>query len=182
IHSHGHSQTLELASTITVTHKGHGPRLSKVNLFTLLSLWMELFPQEPPEDEDQCQQHDARLIFVCGVLQVRGTGLVVVRDNKVVGLHCSGPELHAGQAAIIRHGARLVDCQLYFSRRPCATCLKMIINGEERGRVGTESWAERDWQTDTKMWLDKRIDRTLCPSIYADTHETTHPAVQEQTL
>ncbi|XP_029928658.1 cytidine and dCMP deaminase domain-containing protein 1 [Myripristis murdjan] len=96
--------------------QGHGPRLSKVNLFTLLSLWMELFPQEPPEDEDQCQQH------------VRGTGLVVVRDNKVVGLHCSGPELHAGQAAIIRHGARLVDCQLYFSRRPCATCLKMIIN------------------------------------------------------
>lgn len=57
-------------------------------------------------------------------------GLVVVRDGKVVGLHCSGPELHAGQAAIIQHGAHLADCQLYFSRRPCATCLKMIINGE----------------------------------------------------
>lgn len=95
--------------------QGHGPRLSKVNLFTLLSLWMELFPQELPEDEDQCQH-------------VRGTGLVVVRDNKVMGLHCSGPELHAGQAAIIRHGARLANCQLYFSRRPCTTCLKMIIN------------------------------------------------------
>lgn len=60
-------------------------------------------------------------------------GLVVVRDNKVVGLHSSGPELHAGQAAIIQHGASLADCQLYFSRRPCATCLKMIINGEEGG-------------------------------------------------
>lgn len=60
-------------------------------------------------------------------------GLVVVRDSKVVGLHCSGPELHAGQAAIIQHGSCLNDCQLYFSRRPCATCLKMIINGEERG-------------------------------------------------
>ncbi|XP_028278707.1 cytidine and dCMP deaminase domain-containing protein 1 isoform X2 [Parambassis ranga] len=55
-------------------------------------------------------------------------GLVVVRDSKVVGLHCSGAELHAGQAAIIQHGAQLADCQLYFSRRPCATCFKMIIN------------------------------------------------------
>ncbi|XP_045913265.1 cytidine and dCMP deaminase domain-containing protein 1 [Micropterus dolomieu] len=94
--------------------QGHGFRLSKVNLFTLLSLWMELFPQEQPEEDDYSP--------------IRGMGLVVVRDSKVVGLHCSGPELHAGQAAIIQHGACLADCHLYFSRRPCATCLKMIIN------------------------------------------------------
>lgn len=94
--------------------QGHGPRLSEINLFTLLSLWMELFPQEQSEEDDHSQ--------------VRGMGLVVVRDSKVVGLHCSGPELHAGQAAIIQHGSCLNDCQLYFSRRPCATCLKMIIN------------------------------------------------------
>lgn len=58
-------------------------------------------------------------------------GLAVVRDGKVLGLHCSRPELHAGQAALIHHGAGLAGCQLYFSRRPCATCLKMIINGEQ---------------------------------------------------
>ncbi|XP_034407315.1 cytidine and dCMP deaminase domain-containing protein 1 isoform X2 [Cyclopterus lumpus] len=94
--------------------QGFGPRLSKVNLFTLLSLWMELFPQEQLEEDDHSE--------------IRRTGLVVARDSKVVGLHCSGPELHAGQAAIIQHGASLADCQLYFSRRPCASCLKMIIN------------------------------------------------------
>ncbi|KAI3366293.1 hypothetical protein L3Q82_009763, partial [Scortum barcoo] len=93
---------------------GHEPRLSKLNLFTLLSLWMELFPQQQPEEDNHTQ--------------IRGIGLAVVRDSKVVGLHCSGPELHAGQAAIIQHGASLADCHLYFSRRPCATCLKMIIN------------------------------------------------------
>lgn len=68
------------------------------------------------------------------VFQVRGTGLVVVRDGKVVGLHCSGPELHAGQAAIIQDGGALAGCHLYFSRRPCATCLKMIINGEKQAK------------------------------------------------
>ncbi|KAM3584958.1 uncharacterized protein V6R79_003707 [Siganus canaliculatus] len=95
--------------------QGHGPRLSEVNLFTLLSLWMELFPQEESDEDGRSPQ-------------IRGMGLVVVRDGKVVGLHCSGPELHAGQAAIIEHGPGLADCHLYFSRRPCATCLKMIIN------------------------------------------------------
>ncbi|TNN53867.1 Cytidine and dCMP deaminase domain-containing protein 1 [Liparis tanakae] len=98
--------------------QGFGPRLSKVNLFTLLSLWMELFPQKQREEEEEDGDRH----------EIRRTGLVVARDSKVVGLHCSGPELHAGQAAIIQHGACLADCQLYFSRRPCASCLKMIIN------------------------------------------------------
>lgn len=79
---------------------------------------MELFPQEESEEDDHSQ--------------VRRSGLVVVQDGKVVGLHCSGPELHAGQVAIIQHGPRLNDCHLYFSRRPCATCLKMIINAGVR--------------------------------------------------
>ncbi|XP_007565401.1 cytidine and dCMP deaminase domain-containing protein 1 [Poecilia formosa] len=94
--------------------QGHDPRLSKVNLFTLLSLWMEVFPRDQPEDSERSQ--------------IRGTGLVVVHQGKVLGLHCSGVDLHAAQAAIIQHGAKLAGCQLYFSRRPCATCLKMIIN------------------------------------------------------
>ncbi|XP_051913573.1 cytidine and dCMP deaminase domain-containing protein 1 isoform X2 [Hippocampus zosterae] len=97
----------------TELNDGLGPRFSKINLFSLLSLWLELFPQEQPEDDDN---------------PIRSVGLVVVRESKVVGLHYSGHELHAGQAAIIQHAARLADCQLYFSRRPCATCLKMIIN------------------------------------------------------
>lgn len=39
-----------------VSPPGPGPRLSKVNLFTLLSLWMELFPQEEQEEEDDHSQ------------------------------------------------------------------------------------------------------------------------------
>ncbi|XP_043965125.1 cytidine and dCMP deaminase domain-containing protein 1 isoform X1 [Gambusia affinis] len=94
--------------------EGHDPRLSKVNLFTLLSLWMEVFPRDQPEDSESSQ--------------IRGNGLVVVHQGKILGLHCSGVNLHAAQAAIIQHGANLAGCQLFFSRRPCATCLKMIIN------------------------------------------------------
>lgn len=128
---------------------GHGPRLSEVNLHTLLSLWMEMFPQKQPEDTVHNQVIDimtgtgasspfstlikSKFSSLPRLSQVRGVGLVVVRDGKVVGLHCSTSELHAGQAATIQHGNALAGCQLYFSRRPCATCFKMLINGENRG-------------------------------------------------
>ncbi|XP_035250685.1 cytidine and dCMP deaminase domain-containing protein 1 [Anguilla anguilla] len=95
--------------------RGHGPRLSKVNLFTLLSLWMELFPRNKPQLKN-------------ATAQPRVTGLVVVQDRNVIGLHCSSAELHVGQVAVIKHGRRLKGCDLYFSRKPCATCLKMIVN------------------------------------------------------
>ncbi|TSK17916.1 Cytidine and dCMP deaminase domain-containing protein 1 [Bagarius yarrelli] len=94
--------------------QGHGPRLSKVNLFTLLSLWMELFPRRESQRRDNA----------C----VQVTGLVVVHEQRILGLHCSGAELHAGQVAVIRHGSRLKGCDLYFSRKPCSACFKMIIN------------------------------------------------------
>ncbi|XP_062866914.1 cytidine and dCMP deaminase domain-containing protein 1 [Trichomycterus rosablanca] len=97
--------------------QGHGLRLSKVNVFTLLSLWMELFPKR------ESQRQDNESLF-----QAQVAGLVVVHDQRILGLHCSGDELHAGQVAVIRHGPRLKGCDLYFSRKPCSTCLKMIIN------------------------------------------------------
>lgn len=65
------------------------------------------------------------------IIQVQVTGLVVVHEQRILGLHCSGAELHAGQVAVIRHGPRLKRCDLYFSRKPCSTCLKMIINGKQ---------------------------------------------------
>ncbi|KAF3825837.1 hypothetical protein GH733_006664 [Mirounga leonina] len=47
---------------------------------------------------------------------------------KIVGLHCSSEDLHAGKIALIKHGSRLKNCDLYFSRKPCSACLKMIVN------------------------------------------------------
>ncbi|XP_008322899.1 cytidine and dCMP deaminase domain-containing protein 1 isoform X2 [Cynoglossus semilaevis] len=76
----------------------------------------------------QIEKRNPVAVKLIAEYKIQGVGLVVVRDNKVVGLHCSEAELHAGQAAIIQHGNHLENCQLYFSRRPCATCLKMIIN------------------------------------------------------
>ncbi|XP_061107438.1 cytidine and dCMP deaminase domain-containing protein 1-like isoform X2 [Conger conger] len=111
--------------------KGHEVRLSRVNLFTLLSLWMELFPRTESQTENaeqstgrKCTKQDGKNI------QAKVSGLVVVQGRKVIGLHCSSAELHVGQVAVIRHGPRLKGCDLYFSRKPCSTCMKMIVNAD----------------------------------------------------
>lgn len=63
---------------------------------------------------------------------MKRTGLVVVKNMKIVGLHCSSEDLHAGKIALIKHGSKLKNCDLYFSRKPCSACLKMIVNGKCR--------------------------------------------------
>ncbi|RXM31306.1 hypothetical protein EOD39_7124 [Acipenser ruthenus] len=105
----------EVSTQTDHSMQGHSPRLSKVNLFTLLSLWMELFPTKRADKENDRQQ-------------VKRTGLVIVHNMKITGLHCSSSELHAGQIAVIKHGSRLKGCDLYFSRKPCSSCLKMVVN------------------------------------------------------
>ncbi|XP_019380683.1 PREDICTED: cytidine and dCMP deaminase domain-containing protein 1 isoform X1 [Gavialis gangeticus] len=110
--SAGDGRAASTAGTQTDSAAGQTPRLSKVNLFTLFSLWMELFPSVAHLKKSQ----------------VKKAGLVVVKNMKIVGLHCSSAELHAGQIALIKHGSRLKNCDLYFSRKPCSTCLKMIVN------------------------------------------------------
>ncbi|XP_023667209.2 cytidine and dCMP deaminase domain-containing protein 1 isoform X1 [Paramormyrops kingsleyae] len=114
----GRSDVREASTQTDAKVQGHGPRLSKVNLFTLLSLWMELFPRKEKETFPTQTER----------WQVRSTGLVVVQGRSVTGLHCSSRDLHAGQIAVLKHGPRLRGCDLYFSRKPCSTCLKMIIN------------------------------------------------------
>ncbi|XP_078289939.1 cytidine and dCMP deaminase domain-containing protein 1 isoform X1 [Panthera onca] len=141
----GQMQNLESAgagrsvSTQTGSMTGQIPRLSKVNLFTLLSLWMELFPTVNTAQRQKSQEKEEGKRGPLGdneevaristdKKQVKRTGLVVVKNTKIVGLHCSSEDLHAGKIALIKHGSRLKNCDLYFSRKPCSACLKMIVN------------------------------------------------------
>ncbi|XP_036687582.1 cytidine and dCMP deaminase domain-containing protein 1 isoform X1 [Balaenoptera musculus] len=125
-------------STQTGSMTGEIPRLSKVNLFTLLSLWMELFPAVKSQRQKSQEREEGKhgplgdneemARVSTDKKQVKRTGLVVVKNMKIVGLHCSSEDLHAGKIALIKHGSRLKNCDLYFSRKPCSACLKMIVN------------------------------------------------------
>ncbi|XP_048834771.1 cytidine and dCMP deaminase domain-containing protein 1 isoform X3 [Brienomyrus brachyistius] len=74
----GRSDMREASTQTDAKVRGHGPRLSKVNLFTLLSLWMELFPRKEKEGFPKQTER----------WQVRSTGLVVVQERSVTaGVH-----------------------------------------------------------------------------------------------
>uniref|UniRef100_A0A8C4RUX7 Cytidine and dCMP deaminase domain-containing protein 1 n=1 Tax=Erpetoichthys calabaricus TaxID=27687 RepID=A0A8C4RUX7_ERPCA len=118
-------QSLEAVKLISVSFQLI-PRLSRVNLFTLLSLWMEIFPTATEDEESKGTKPLSDNSSLPP--SFRQTGLAVVQNMKVTGLHCSSSELHAGQIAVIKHGSLLKGCDLYFSRRPCSTCLKMVVN------------------------------------------------------
>ncbi|XP_063300907.1 cytidine and dCMP deaminase domain-containing protein 1 [Pelobates fuscus] len=128
------TETQCTVGTQTDSMQGQVPRLSKVNLFTIMSLWMETFPSDEPD---------------VNKAQIKKTGLVVVANMKIIDLHCSSRALHAGQVAVIKHGSRLKDCDLYFSRKPCSTCLKMIVNAG----VNRISY----WPADPEMSLEQEV-------------------------
>ncbi|CAL8308759.1 unnamed protein product [Merluccius merluccius] len=151
------SRDVQDAGTQTdTTLQGQVPRLSTGNLFTLLSLWMERFPKD--ELKDNLKEDNQA---------VRASGLVVVRDGRVSGLYCSGPQLHAAQAAIVQQagGGGLAGCQLYFSRRPCATCLKMVINAD----VSQIFF----WPGDPEVSM-------LLPPMDPDPRQTSSPGLSEE--
>ncbi|XP_055500833.1 cytidine and dCMP deaminase domain-containing protein 1 isoform X3 [Leucoraja erinacea] len=174
------------------TARGLSPRLSKVNLFTLLSLWMELFPNYKQKATQVT--HRSRLLDPPGLSppppplwssskhgahrgehrlhssspspaawrqqrasrQQRRNGLVVVHNSKIIGLHCSSMDLHVGQIAVVKHGCRLKECDLYFSRKPCSTCLKMVLNAG----VNRISY----WPGDPEISLAKDKEMNNCVS------------------
>ncbi|KAE8627103.1 hypothetical protein XENTR_v10006877 [Xenopus tropicalis] len=134
--SQGSLETRSSTGTQTDSMQGQVPRLSKVNLFTLMSLWMEMFPSD-------------KLDRAKKKTQTKKTGLVVVSNMRIIGLHCSSEDLHAGQIAVIKHGSKLKDCDLYFSRKPCSVCLKMIVNAG----VNRISY----WPSDPEMSLQQEF-------------------------
>lgn len=87
------------SSTQSVSRvQGHDPRLSKVNLFTLLSLWMELFPQEESEEEEE-EEDDHRQVEKkdLSALKMRlwMSKLLPTLFNSL----CSGPQAGSGGRA-----------------------------------------------------------------------------------
>uniref|UniRef100_UPI00358EA92C cytidine and dCMP deaminase domain-containing protein 1 isoform X1 n=2 Tax=Myxine glutinosa TaxID=7769 RepID=UPI00358EA92C len=92
------------------------PRISHSTLHSILSLWME---KSPLARSPQCKNAEVSILPV---------GLVVVLEDKLLGMFCSGYELHAGQAAIVSLGQRLKDSEVFISRRPCSQCSKLLLN------------------------------------------------------
>lgn len=88
-------------------------RLTKDNLYMIVALWMEDFPEDKPEDS------------------YRKVGAVLVLPNdKIYAVECSRNGVHAVGRLLMMHHNVLEDCKVFVSRKPCTFCTKLLVQSK----------------------------------------------------
>ena len=90
-------------------------RLSKDDLYMILALWMESFPDDKPSED--------RLF--------KKVGAVLVLPNDVCyAIDWSRDGVHAVARLIMTHPDKLKGSKFFVSRKPCSFCTKLLVQKE----------------------------------------------------
>ncbi|XP_068708392.1 cytidine and dCMP deaminase domain-containing protein 1-like [Montipora foliosa] len=88
-------------------------RLTKDNLYMIVALWMEDFPEDKPDDS------------------YRKVGAVLVLPSeKIYAVDCSRNGVHAVARLLMIHHNVLEDCKVFVSRKPCSFCTKLMVQSK----------------------------------------------------
>lgn len=93
-------------------------RITKENLFMVLALWMERFPvdQEEGQEENPCYKK---------------VGAVLVLPNDMLyAVDCTRNGVHGVARLLMAHQDILQDCKVFVSRKPCALCTKLLVQSK----------------------------------------------------
>ncbi|XP_068708391.1 cytidine and dCMP deaminase domain-containing protein 1-like [Montipora foliosa] len=95
-------------------------RLTKDNLYMIVALWMEDFPEDK-EDFPEDKPEDS----------YRKVGAVLVLPNdKIYAVDCSRNDVHAVTRLLMMHHNVLEDCKVFVSRKPCSFCTKLMVQSK----------------------------------------------------
>ncbi|XP_068744134.1 cytidine and dCMP deaminase domain-containing protein 1-like [Montipora capricornis] len=95
-------------------------RLTKDNLYMIVALWMQDFPQDK-EDFPEDKPEDS----------YRKVGAVLVLPNdKIYAVDCSRNGVHAVARLLMMHHNVLEDCKVFVSRKPCSFCTKLLVQSK----------------------------------------------------
>ena len=90
-------------------------RLSKDDLYMILALWLESFPDDKPSED--------RLF--------KKVGAVLVLPNDICyAIDWSRDGVHAVPRLIMRHPDKLKGSKFFVSRKPCSFCTKLLVQKE----------------------------------------------------
>ena len=91
-------------------------RISKDNLFMVLALWMERFPDEPEREKADPK---------------RKVGAVLVLPTDMVyAVDCTRNGVHGVARLLMAHQDVLQDCKVFVSRKPCSLCTKLLVQSK----------------------------------------------------
>lgn len=99
----------------TSSYAATNPRLSKDDLYMILALWMERFPDGEESEDDLFKK----------------VGAVLVLSNDICyAIDCSRDGVHAVARLIMTHPDKLKGSKVFVSRKPCSFCTKLLVQKE----------------------------------------------------
>ena len=99
----------------TSPYSATNPRLSKDDLYMILALWMERFPDD--------EQSEDRLFKKVGAVLVLPNDICYAIDSSHHGVH-------AVARLIMAHPDKLKGSKVFVSRKPCSFCTKLLVQAK----------------------------------------------------
>ncbi|XP_068711349.1 cytidine and dCMP deaminase domain-containing protein 1-like [Montipora foliosa] len=103
-------------------------RLTKDNLYMILALWMEDFPEDKPE-EKKPEKNTGETPERNNPYKKVGAVLVLPNDRSYA-VDCSRNGVHAVARLLMMHHDVLEDCKVFVSRKPCSFCTKLLVQSK----------------------------------------------------
>ncbi|XP_068708149.1 cytidine and dCMP deaminase domain-containing protein 1-like [Montipora foliosa] len=103
-------------------------RLTKDNLYMILALWMQDFPEDKPE-EKKPEKNPADNPERNNPYKKVGAVLVLPNDRSHA-VDCSRNGVHAVARLLMMHHDVLEDCKVFVSRKLCSFCTKLLVQSK----------------------------------------------------
>ena len=107
----------------TPKYAARSHRISKEEVYALVTLFMECFPLETEEDEPAKQGEETEKYRKVGAA-------LVLTNDKIFAIDCSRDGVHAVARLVMEHQDVVKDCKIFVSRKPCSFCTRLLVQAE----------------------------------------------------
>ena len=107
----------------TPNYAARSDRISKEEVYALVTLFMECFPLETEEGEPDDQGEKTEKYRKVGAA-------LVLTNDKIFAIDCSRDGVHAVARLVMEHQDVVKDCKIFVSRKPCSFCTRLLVQAE----------------------------------------------------
>ncbi|XP_068708397.1 cytidine and dCMP deaminase domain-containing protein 1-like [Montipora foliosa] len=100
---------------VSTSYASRYSRLTKDNLYMILALWMEGFPEDQPDKKHPYKKVGA---------------VLVLPNDRIYAVDCSLNGVHAVARLLMKHNDVLQKCKVFVSRKPCSFCTKLLVQSK----------------------------------------------------
>ena len=117
------TEETHLRKMTTPKYAARSHRISKEELYALVTLFMEYFPLETEEGEPAEPGEKTEKYRKVGAA-------LVLTNDKIFAIDCSRCGVHAVARLVMEHQDVVKDCKIFVSRKPCSLCTRLLVQAE----------------------------------------------------